>query len=127
MRVGAGEHLARQGQAALSEDLVDDAVRADVEETRHAMPARELAGRRAGRGLPDARRRHGVIHDDGHPAGVAHRDDVLQPAVRELQVDQHGHVDVTDHELAGRDLLASRGAREDLLDDVHAHCASRLA
>ena len=101
VRVGAGQYFSRPGQPVLGDDLMADAVAADVVEAFDAELGGELAGKRSAGGVLDGRRGDGVVHHDRQLVGImdAKR---LQPHRRELQVDQHGHVDVDDDGVARR-------------------------
>src|SRR5262249_8978541 len=63
VRIGAGEGLARKREAALQDDLMADAVVADVVEARDAESLRERPGARLTGGITDRRRRYSVIED----------------------------------------------------------------
>ncbi len=64
VRVGAGQHFSGAGQPVLGDDLVADAVPADVVEALDAEVGGELAGACAAGGVLDRRCGHGVVHHD---------------------------------------------------------------
>ena len=122
VRVGAGQYFSGSCQPVLGDDLVADAVPADVVEALDAEVGDEFSGMLAAGGVLDGRSRDGVVHDDGQLVGVV--DPVgLDPHRGELQIDQHGHIDVDHDGVAGRHRVQAGLAREDLLDDGHAHDA----
>ena len=100
--VGAGQHLSGPGQSVLGDHLVADAVPADVVEALDA----EVGGELRARGPPAASlmrgRGHGVVHHDRELVGIMNLQG-LHPHRGELQVDQHGHVDVDDDGVADFD------------------------
>ncbi len=99
VRVGAGQDFSRTGQSVLGDDLVTDAVPADVVEALDTELFGELAGVRPAGGVLDGRRGHRVVHHDRQLVGVVNAQR-LHPHRRELQIDQHSHVDVHDDGLA---------------------------
>ena len=115
MRVGAGQDFSGTGQPVLGDDLMADAVSADVVEALDTELGGELAGVRSAGGVFDGRRGNGVVHDDRQLVGIMNAKR-LDPHRRELQIDQHRHVDVDDDGLAGRHLLQAGLAGEDFLD-----------
>ena len=123
VRVGAGQDFSRAGQPVLGDDLVADAVPADVIETLDAELGDELSGQPTAGGVLDGWRRYGVVHDDGQLVGVVNPVGG-DPHCGELQVDQHGHVDVDDNGVTDRHRVQTGLAGEDFFDDGHAHDGS---
>ena len=120
VRVGAGQYFSGAGQPVLGDDLMADAVSADVVEALDAELGGELAGVRSAGGVFDGRRGHRVVHHDRQLVGIMNAKR-LDPHRRELQIDQHRHVDVDDDGLARGHPVQAGLAGEDLLDDGHAH------
>ena len=126
VRVGAGQDLSRAGQPVLGDDLVADAVAADVVEALDAEVGGELSGVRTAGGVLDGWRRDGVVHDDSQLVGVV--DPIgRDPHGGELQIDQDGHIDVHHHGVTDRHRIQTGLACEDLFDDGHAHEGSLRA
>ncbi len=120
VRVGAGQYFSGPGQPVLGDDLVADAVPADVVEALNAKLGGELSGTRAAGRIFDGRRGYGVVHHDRQLVRVVDAKR-LEPHRRELQIDQHRHVDVDDDGLADGHRVHTGLAGEDLLDDGHTH------
>src|SRR6201997_2299355 len=70
VRVGAGEYFSRTGQPVLGDDLMTDAVPADVIEALDAEVGGEFAGMPTAGGVLDGGCGHGVVHDDRQLVGV---------------------------------------------------------
>ena len=124
MRIHAGEDLARHSQALFQDDLVADAVVADVVEMLDAVLADEGARLLVADGILDRRRGRRVVHHHGDAVRVEHLQQLRFPVRCEGQVQQDHAVDVTDHDVASPYLRAARCARKNLLDDGHAHAFS---
>ena len=97
-----------------------DAVPAHIIEPLDAELGGETAGMRPTGGILDGRCGHRVVHHDRQLVRVV--DAIgLNPHGGELQIDQHGHVDLNDHGVTDRHQVLSGLAGQYLFDDGHAH------
>lgn len=125
MGVTARQYFSRPGQSVLGDDLMADAMPADVVEAPDAEVGDEFPGMLTADRISDRRCRHGVVHHHRqflrvvNPVG-------LYPFSRELEVDQHGHVDIDDDGVTGRYGVLAGLAGEDLLEDGHAHAQASV-